>query len=90
MASERRSYPRPNISNFHLCGFVCNACQSQMRLSELNVTDSIIGSFKAGAQAVNITCPDCGVAQDYSTADLKVFLPGAPPVKTGKSKSKAA
>lgn len=47
-----------------------------MRLSDLSVTESIIGSFKAGVQAVNITCPECGQAEDYSTADLKVFLPG--------------
>lgn len=89
MPSDRRLRPRPDIKNLHLCGFVCNVCLFQMRLSELNVTDSIIGSFKAGTQAVNITCPECGQAHDYSSADLKVFLPGVNPTNR-KCKSTAA
>jgi hypothetical protein len=59
-----------------MCGFVCAACSLQMPLSSLKPSDSIIGSFKSGVQAVTITCPECGQAQDYSSSDLKVFLPG--------------
>ena len=87
---ERRSRPRPDITNLSMCGFVCTSCALQMPLSCLNVTDSIIGSFKAGAQAVNITCPECGQAHDYSSLDLKVFLPGGAQVDSQRDKIKAA
>lgn len=89
MLSERRSRPRPD-TNLHHCGFVCTACSFQMRLFDLSLTHNVIGSFKAGAQTVNITCPECGEAQVYSNQDLKVFLPGGKQIHDGKHKSTSA
>jgi len=76
MASQHNSASYFDLNNLSRCGFVCDACSAQIKLSDISVRNSIIGSFKAGAQAVSITCPECGQTQDYSSSDLKVFLPG--------------